>query len=151
MNREIKFRAWNKLDKKMITDWLSCGPELNSNFRNPVDWVYMQFTGLLDKNGREIFEGDVVRKGHYRYGLNATNEMIGVVTYQVKSSGCRYVLEPYRIGPSIKDGCTGCPTEIEPDLEYYNSRTEPDGNQADLIEVIGNIFENPELLGVKNV
>lgn len=59
--REIKFRAWN--GKKMIHGYFNLPPQDKITKR----WSYMQFTGLLDKNGKEIFEGDVV-KGRWLEG-----------------------------------------------------------------------------------
>ena len=56
MTREIKFRAWDKENRRMRPHeelYFDCG-----EFKNPT---LMQYTGLKDKNGVEIYEGDVVR------------------------------------------------------------------------------------------
>jgi hypothetical protein len=57
--REIKFRAWDVVDGEMW-EWPSL---VQSGFKILVDPAYkiMQYTGLKDKNGKEIYEGDVLR------------------------------------------------------------------------------------------
>ena len=64
--RQIKFRAWLKDEKKMI-EWypeffsdMSPVTSYGSDFPDSDDVVLMQFTGLHDKNGKEIYEGDLV-------------------------------------------------------------------------------------------
>lgn len=77
MNREIKFRIWNDYDKKMIY-WNEL---LKNNLANiftipSYDKWLMQYTGLHDKNGKEIYEGDIVQQFNvkengiieYKYG-----------------------------------------------------------------------------------
>ena len=71
--REIKFRIWNKRTKKWNEDWLlasiiidkngklvaNCPDMINDNI------VFVQYTGLHDKNGKNIWEGDIVRIAGY--------------------------------------------------------------------------------------
>lgn len=109
MNREIKFRAWDKNEKKMIRPpvefkrLLRQISDRNDNSlggdairRHDLDW--MQFTGLHDRGGKEIYEGDLFkytvkvtvrqrperrngRKTGYLLSDYANKEVVGVVTF----------------------------------------------------------------------
>ena len=109
-NREIKFRAWRILNKEMIYPFaktpfntLSSG-DLLSRFDNEN---IMQFTGLHDKNGKEIYEGDILERfAIVQKGANPRQRSV-----------------------------------VKWNLFHWAGI-----NQWMQSEVIGNIFENPELL-----
>lgn len=118
MNRPIKFRAWDTKNKKWLKDEdFLVSPQYGGVF----EWFFdggtsrtalsdieiMQFTGLLDKNGKEIYEGDILT-GNY------------VVRYE---GGCFVV--------QLSKSETGA-------VAWLLYRRE--------LEVIGNIYENPELI-----
>ena len=68
MTREIKFRAWFEKEKKMGIIFIRDIKENSGNYGLPTmedlrnkDIPWMQFTGLKDKNGKEIYESDIIR------------------------------------------------------------------------------------------
>ena len=131
MKREIKFRVWDhNTDTMMIPDnfefcdgeicWIDAGLEAgpkSGNDGDPGQFEIMQYVGLHDKNGREIYEGDIVRTGEDNIG--DPDQMIGQVIMREGS---------WLIENEKKQEAVDLFSEI-------TSR-----------EVIGNIFENPELL-----
>lgn len=129
MNREIKFRAWHKDLKKMFKIGQITLEKGTWNFEpNDRDFigmsipyqpsfVLMQYTGLHDKNGKEIYEGDIVQ------GLFADQEELEIKGQVIYSNG----QASYIIIASNND---------EWELGYLDN-----------LEVISNIYDNPELLG----
>jgi uncharacterized phage protein (TIGR01671 family) len=86
------------------------------------DEAVMQFTGLKDKNGTEIYEGDILRVGEFEDDGDATN-------YEVKWLGD----EGYPAFDLVRwEGEANALSEITQGIEFIG-------------EVIGNIYENPEL------
>ena len=119
--REIKFRAWDIEGKSMWSweelqdDWESDG-YYDSVFRGD-HWAPMQYTGLKDKNGVEIYEGDVIERKDY--------------------TGIKLVLpvqfSEYRRNETKHIGWNVSGTPLIAMLDGW-------------AKVIGNIYENPELI-----
>ena len=112
--REIKFRAWDKENKEMVrVDFV--GERIvhieNSEWEDIGPFEIMQFTGLYDKNGKEIYEGDIF------------------VTRGFKTAVVEWEKEGRFLGFTIGG---------ERRIMYI--KREPK------VEVIGNLYENPELL-----
>ena len=121
MNREIKFRAWDEISEKML-NW---NEFLNTNMKNTfiaqgsTGLILMQYTGLHDKNGEEIYEGDIVK------ALISGRWLVGKVIYE-------------------HSGFT---------IDVMNNKELEFGRRGIIepwTEVIGNIYNNPELLGEQN-
>lgn len=154
--REIKFRAWDKVNSNMIYSpiWISdtygersgvigldgsVGLIFKSSRGLEIkevknQFILQQYTGLKDKNGKEIYEGDILEftdkwewyRSSYGIKMNFAGQS------ELKELQEKYAAEPMHRREVKFDPLEGYGLS-KGDLEYY-------------FEIIGNIYENPELL-----
>lgn len=90
--REIKFKAWDK-EGKFMTDPFFLG-SVNAGDGYDHEWEILQFTGLKDKNGSEIYDGDILKQ-FPGFGCE-WNGRIGVATWDYASFwfkfGCQSII-----------------------------------------------------------
>ena len=137
MGREIKFRLWARQTNRM------CGPytldEMQKHCSFPLHWAdLMQFTGLTDKNGTEIYEGDVVQFTAWWFdGNHAESNLTGEIVYDNYSMSFQL--------KGVKNTEWERYTGHENDSDYLTPFSELRFEEEDF-EVIGNIYANPELI-----
>lgn len=169
--REIKFRIWRVKEKKLYPPYSVYDTE-DDGYIPSGDAVIMQYTGLKDKNGKEIYEGDILFrkdddtkdgngtlirgfqgylevKWHYgEIGLKDYNDCpIDVCGFVLRAIPGRFIRKPHihvvmpeRViaGREVTD-----PIVQEEALVLF-------GDNMNFLEIIGNIYENPELLAPTN-
>lgn len=119
--RELKFRFWDALDEKMLNDIDI--EEYTLHALRDFEGEILQYTGLKDKNGVEVYEGDILEMTFVNVHLKTVTERAFV-----KWNTWNWSL-------------------FVGDDDYYNNCSQILLNSRSP-EVIGNIFQNPELLEV---
>ena len=148
--REIKFRA--KVDEKKLEKFWEYGGivHITERYKDEEDFeecniweiintdgvafnvdkeTISQYTGLKDKNGKEIYEGDIVKINAHSYDFGFENDKIGEIKFL--------------------NGCFGFYRQISEQEYLFNELSIEYGyNELNYYEVIGNIYDNPKLLEV---
>jgi hypothetical protein len=117
MDREIKFRIWDKDAKTMeqvllpdcSTYQVMPAKQEGKEFKRRDNTVLMQYTGLTDRNGKEIYEGDVIEWNRQKYEIKWLDEWAALAAENEREN---------QVVPKI----------------------------ATTSEVIGNVYKNPELI-----
>lgn len=123
--REIKFRAWDKEQKEWvkysITDNIPIFCHNTSRWKTDKEgerFILCQYTGLKDENDREIYEGDIIKAVSFA-------KPIGIVKYSDENQAFIF---------------------NDLDKKYRGYSTALMNQFDDGFEILGNIYENPELL-----
>ncbi len=131
MEDRFSFRCWDKIHSKMRKIWSinrfsidTCDASTGNFVLKPDDCIMMQCTGLKDKNDNLIYEGDILKLAAYGFD---ENKIFGIVEWEYDGYCVTYIKKI--------NGLTG--TSLG------------DWNKSE-IEVVGNKYENPELLEVQN-
>lgn len=136
MNREIKFRFWVPHTKEMIDDHEGWNEGIGINYAlecsASMGMIIMQFIGMKDKDGKDIYEGDI---GEIKTQSGRIERFLvkwGIHRRDMKSGWTVDI-------PGFCFEVAGFPT-------FPISNNYVNGHDLDIITIIGNVYQNPELI-----
>jgi len=134
--KEVKFRLFGKNSKEFLQDKNGYGFTLKEiqNVERLDDWEISQYTGLTDKNGKEIYEGDIIKQSVHIFSIGNEYEddfyETGIVKIIASKGAVITNIIKTREDVDDKEKIKG----LVKNIRKYRS------------EIIGNIYENPNLL-----
>lgn len=134
--RELKFRVWDKLEERFATCdegyqghyVLSLKGEFHNlqNGSGGKEYIVQQYTGMKDRQGKDVYEGDIVK-----WGMSHDQETAFCRLRVVEFHEQQLIYKVVEVG------------EYPAGVDYLYEAMQPATRWC---EVVGNVFENPELL-----
>ena len=167
--REIKFKAWSKklgrfVNPDKLNHNINLGLSSTLIYYDQVTGQFgeeecelVQFTGIKDRNGKEVYEGDIVQCKYHYIPIKwwSTQEEIPEIKKRTEESRKKFNLETNSIKFRYGSFCWGCTPLVEFDIinnmlveKFERGQTHCNDYEQKWwdFEIIGNVFENPELL-----